>query len=545
MRNALAYAAALLLVVACQPAAAPAPTPAPPQPTIAPQPTPPTKPTAAPAPPTAAPTAVPQPTVPPQPTAAPTAQSTGKLTIDVEADLDSLDPYLSYTPTGLSIHHNIYDYLLERDGKGDLVPGLAESWKAVNDTTLEFKLRKGARFHSGEDVTADAVKFSANRMLDEKLNSGVRTRFTSIKNVNVVDPSTVRFELAKPDPSLLDSLSNQMAILPPTFSDTKPVGSGPYRFVEWVHGDHVTLEANDSYWTGSAKGRALAKTVVFRPVPSAGTRLADLQSGQADIVAGLSATQAKGVESAGGAARVERADLPGYQYVFFNTKVADTPLKDARVRQALNYAIDRQSIVENLMGNYSKPLTQAVGPLTSGYDSSLSGFAYDPARAKQLLTEAGVGSGFEVTLDVSQRDLDDVVQAVAAQLGQVGVKVNVQSLDPGAFNDRWVAHSMDGLFFVRWNNFSDPGTLGLLAGCQGFLSFSCSSAADGFVTQGEATLDEAARVKAYQQALRAWNDEPFAIYLTTLSALYGVSDRVSNWHPSAAGYLYATEARLR
>jgi peptide/nickel transport system substrate-binding protein len=382
-------------------------------------------------------------------------------------------------------------------------------------------------------------------MLDEKLNSGVRTRFASIKNVNVVDPQTVQFELSKPDPSLLDSLTNQMAILPPNFSEQKPVGSGPYRFVEWVHGDHVTLEANDSYWSGSAKGRPLAHTVVFRPVPSAGTRVADLQSGQADIVAGLSATQAKTLDSSGGRARVERTDVPGYQYVFFNTKLGDTPLKDAKVRQALNYAIDRNSIVENLMGNYAKPLTQPVGALTAGHDPSLTGFPYDVAKAKELLSEAGYGSGFEVGLDVSQRDLDDVVQAVAAQLGQVGVKANIQSLEPGAYNDRWVAHKMDGLYFVRWNNFADPGTLGLLATCQGFLSFFCSPAADQSITQGEATLDETARVKAYQSAMRAFDDDPFAIYLTTLSALYGVSDRVSNWKPSASGYLYATEAQLR
>jgi peptide/nickel transport system substrate-binding protein len=540
---------ALVFLAACQPATPPPPTAAPAAPTTAPAPTAaptvPPKPTSAP--PTVAPTQAP--TVAPTATVAPTSaaaqQLSGKLTIDIESDLDALDPYLSYTPTGLSIHHNIYDYLLERDVNGDLAPGIAESWNAVNDTTLEFKLRRGVKFHSGEEVTADAVKFSADRILDEKLNSGVRSRFTSIKSVNVVDPTTIQFELAKPDPSLLDTLTNQMAILPPNFSDTKPVGSGPYRFVEWVRGDHLTLEANDSYWSGSAKGQPLVKTVVFRPVPSAGTRVADLQSGQADIVAGLTATQAKGLESSGGTARVERADLPGYQYVFFNTKLADTPLKDAKVRQALNYAVDRRSIVENLMGNYARPLTQAVGALTNGNDPSLGGFPYDVARAKQLLGEAGVGSGFEVSLDVSQRDLDDVVQAVAAQLSQVGVKVNIQSLEPGAYNDRWLAHNMDGLYFVRWNNFSDPGTLGLLASCNGFLSYFCSPSADTFLTQGETTLDENARTKSYQQALKALNDDPFAIYLTTLSALYGVSDRVSNWKPSASGYLYATEARLR
>ena len=104
---------------------------------------------------------------------------------------------------------------------------------------------------------------------------------------------------------------------------------------------------------------------------------------------------------------------------------------------------------------------------------------------------------------------------------------------------------MDDLFFVRWNNFSDHGTLNLLASCNGFLSFFCSTAADGFFSQGEGTLDDALRVRAYQQAMGAMSDDPFAIYLTTRSALFGVSDRVSGWKPSASGYLYATEAQLR
>jgi peptide/nickel transport system substrate-binding protein len=542
--------AAVLLLTACQ-SAAPPPTPAPPTaaapaaPAAAPTtaPTPIAKPTAAvPAAPTAVPTAVPA----AAPTTAPTAAPQARLVVDVEADLESLDPYLAYSPTGLSIHHNLFDYLLERDVRGELAPGLAESWKATGPTTLEFKLRRGVKFHNGQDVTASAVKFSAERMLDEKLNSGVRSRFTSIKSVNVVDPYTVQFELAKPDPSLLDSLTNQMAILPESFDAAKPIGSGPYRFAEWVRGDHITLDANTGYWTGSAKGRPVVASVVFRPVTSAGTRLADLQSGQAHIVAGLSPTQAKALEKAGAGPTVQVADLPGYQYVFFNTKVDDaSPLKDARVRQALNLAIDRRAIVESLLGNYVKPLKEPVGPLTAGYDPALPDLAYDPARARQLLTEAGVGSGFALTLDVSQADRDDVVDAVAAQLGQVGVNVTVQTLDLSAFNDRWIAHKMDGLFFVRWNNFSDPGTLNLLASCNGFLSFFCSPAADEFFTQGEATLDDAVRVKAYQQAMGALADDPFAIYLTTRSALYGVSDRVSGWTPSASGYLYATDARLR
>jgi peptide/nickel transport system substrate-binding protein len=527
---------AVALLTACQPAAAPSPTAPPPPPTVAPP-------------------AAPKPTAAAQTTAAPPAQiAPTKLTVDLDADLESLDPYLAYLPASLSVNHNIFDYLLERDAQGKLVPGLAQSWTALDDTTLEFKLRRGVKFHNGEDFTADSVQFSAQRMLDEGLRSGVRTRFTSINEVKAIDPYTVQFLLGRPDSALLDSLSNQMAMLPLKYGRdnggaglaSRPIGTGPYKFVEWVHDDHLTLEANDAYWTGSTKGMPRVKTIVFRPVPVAGTRLADLRSGQADIVVGLTPDQAKILQSsATGGPRVERTDIPGYQYIFFNTRLAETPLKDVRVRQALNYAVDRNTLIQSLLGGTVQPMTQPLGPLTAGYDPSLPGFTYDPTRAKQLLTEAGLGNGFDVTLDVTQSGRSDLVDAVAAQLGQVGVRVKIQVFEGGAFNDKWVGHNMDGLFFVRWATFADPGTLMLLASCDGFLSFSCAPAADPLMKLAEATLDQTARTKTYQQVMKALDDDPFAIYLTTLSELYGVSDRVTGWKPSASGYLYVTEAQLR
>jgi peptide/nickel transport system substrate-binding protein len=495
--------------------------------------------------------ASPSASVAPSPSAMPAAAPpTGQLTIDLDADPESLDPYLAYQFAGLSIHHNIFDYLLERDRDGRLVPGLAESWQAPDDHTLELKLRRGIKFHNGEDFSAESVQVSVARMLDPGLNSGVRTRFTSIQDVKVIDPYTVQLVLSRPDPSLLDSLSNQMAMLPPKYTrdagsagiSQQPIGTGPYKFIEWKRDDHLSVEANDGYWDGSPKGKPRARTVVFRPVPSAATRLADLRAGQADIVAYVTADQAKQLSAP---LRLEKADVPGYQYVFFNTKLPDTPLQDKRVRQALNLAVDRKAIADQLLGGFVQPLTQAVGPLTPGYDASLTGFPYDPQRARALLGEAGQANGFSLTLDVTADGPSDVVQAIGSQLGAVGVQVNIQTLDVGAFNDRWTAHNLDGLFFVRWNNFADPGTLALLAGCDGFLSFFCSPSADGFLRQGESTLDQAVRGRAYHQALQALDDDPFAIYLSTLSVLYGVSGRVPDWKPGSSGYLYATDASIR
>jgi peptide/nickel transport system substrate-binding protein len=174
----------------------------------------------------AAPTTGPQPTAASTAASKPATQTATKLTVDLDADVESLDPYLAYLPASLSINHNIFDYLLERDAQGKLVPGLAQSWTTLDDTTLEFKLRQGVKFHNGEDFNADSVQFSAQRMLDERLNSGVRTRFTSITEVKAVDANTVQFLLSKPDSALLDSLTNQMARAAPV---SPVVRSAPVR----------------------------------------------------------------------------------------------------------------------------------------------------------------------------------------------------------------------------------------------------------------------------------------------------------------------------
>ncbi len=531
--------------LACQPATpaatstpAPAPTPA----------------TAAVSKPVSSPSAA-VPSVSPSPSASPAPSGTvptGQLTIDQAAEIESLDPYLSYEVAGFSVHHNLFDYLVERDSQGKLVPGLAESWRAIDDTTLELALRRGVKFHNGEDFNADAVKLSVERIQDPALKSNIASRFASIKEVRVVGPYTVQLLLARVDGALLDNLSSSLAIVPPGYTRQvgndgfarNPVGTGPFKFVEWVRGDHLTLEANEAYWAGSSKGRARVKTAVFRPVTNLGTRVADLRSGLAQIAVGLTSDQAQELKGVSGV-HLAQADTPAYQYVFFNARAAGTPFADQRVRVALNDAVDRQALVGQLLGGFGVALTQAVGPLTPGYDPNLPGFSHDPARARQLLADAGYPNGFDTNLYVTQTERTDFVEAVAAQLGQVGVRVSIQTLETGAFNDRWVKRSFDGPWFVRWSTFADPGALNTLASCNGFLSTFCSQTADTFLQQGEATLDPARRAEAYQKAMRALNDDPFAIYLNGVVSLYGVSDRVSDWQPSSAGYVYATNAALR
>src|SRR6266852_3671995 len=308
-----AFAMLSLLLASCAPAAPPAaPTAPAAKPTAAPAPT--SAPTSAPA---AKPTELPKPapTTAPAAAAKPTEASlikpavaapAGTLVIANQSDLESGHPFLNYQHNAESVIRHVFDNLLEATPDGQLVPGLAESYRIVDDKTIEFKLRRGVKFHNGEDFNADAVKFSVERMQDPETKSGVAAGYKSIEKVSVVDPYTVQFNLAQPDAGLLWALAYQLAALPPRYYQEvgiqgfaqKPIGTGPYKFVEWVRGDHVTLEANENYWQGSPKGMPGVKTGIFRPIQEESTRVAALQSGQVQIARNIPSDLVASLETA-------------------------------------------------------------------------------------------------------------------------------------------------------------------------------------------------------------------------------------------------------
>jgi peptide/nickel transport system substrate-binding protein len=311
---------------------------------------------------------------------------------------------------------------------------------------------------------------------------------------------------------------------------SKPIGTGPFKFVSWAKDDRVTMEANTDYWSGSYKGKPLVKTLVFRGIPTAATRVAELKAGSADIVQDLPPDQFDPLKSAG--FNVVENKSPVYNWAFFNTgstAEAAKPLKDTRVRQAMNMAVDTATIIKTVLGGHSRQLAAGITDLTDGYSADLKPFAFDQAKAKQLLADAGYPNGFTIDADVSNTAKQDVPQAIVAQLGQVGIKVNLTALPTDVFNDRWVKRTMDPMYFVTWNTFTHPALLDLLAGCKGFISSFCNNDAQKFLDQGGATLDQAAQTAAYAQAEKVLATDPFGIYISADNALYGLSSKVSGW----------------
>jgi peptide/nickel transport system substrate-binding protein len=493
-------------------------------------------------------TPAPIPGTSPSPSAA--AAPSGTLTIGMRGDLESTHPYLAYDIVGISVRENMFDGLVEWDYDGKIVPGLAESWK-VDGLNVTFNLRKGVKFHNGEDFNADSVKFSFELIKNADLKSASASNVAAVTGITVVDPNTVTMVMSKIDARIFDVLANNMSMLPPKYYASvgqqgfiaKPIGTGPFKFVSWTKDDKLVMEANETYWTGSYKGKPNVKTLIFRPIPTAATRVAELKSGAADLIQDVPPDQVDPLKSAG--FDVVESKSPVYDFAFFNSAGdKGAPLKDARVRQAMNYAVDMNTIIKTVLQNHARPLSGGITDLTVGYNSAVQPYTQDQKKAKDLLSQAGFANGFEIDADISSSQKPDMAQAVIAQLGQVGIKVNLNALPTSVFNDRWVKKQLDQMYFVTWNTFTHPALLDLLAGCKGFISSFCSTEAQPFLDQGGATLDQAAQDAAYKKAVEVFGRDPFAIYLTAANSLTGVSKKVTGWKAHGITVMLGTNAKV-
>jgi ABC-type oligopeptide transport system substrate-binding subunit len=312
------------------------------------------------------------------------------LVIAQGADITTLDPTQATQIHNLNLFYNIYDALVTWDPKdiGKLVPELAVSWRSVDPLTWQFKLRQGVSFHNGESFNADAVKFTVDRLITKGVHQ-VYGGFSTIERADVVDAYTINIVTSKPDPILVKRFAGYGGqILPPQYIKQvdwktfaiKPVGTGPYKFVEWVKDDRVVLEANPTYWRGAPK----IKKVVWRPIPDNFARVAALTRGEAQIITKVIPDHVSQVEKAG-CCRVEHT-LTNLVTVYL-VNAQKGPLANTKVRQALNYAVDKDKIIKELYKGYAIPIGSGIPNTDFGYNAKIKPYPYDPARARQLLAE--------------------------------------------------------------------------------------------------------------------------------------------------------------
>ncbi len=357
------------------------------------------------------------------------ALGASSIVVAVDTPPRTMNPHGSDADANLSVMANFFEGLMQRKGaEGKLVPALAERYEHPDLLTWKFYLRKGVKFHNGNPFTAEDVKFSFERLSNPDVSEFINTG-KSIASIDILDDYTVVIKTKDPIPWFVNNM-HQIYIMDkesteardPGEVQVKPIGTGSYKFVEWVKGSYLKMEANEDYWEGAPP----IKNVELRPITESSTRFAALVSGQAEVVSGVPVElYEKVVQNP----KLEVVARPARRSIFLVLgNKPGSPMADLRVRQAMYMAINEDEIIEKIMRGHAAPAAQIPDPPTIGYNGTLTRLPYDPEMAKKLLKEAGYEKGFEVTLSgPNDRYVQDeqIAEAVAKYLAKVGIRANL------------------------------------------------------------------------------------------------------------------------
>jgi peptide/nickel transport system substrate-binding protein len=320
---------------------------------------------------------------------------------------------------------NVFEGLTRIDRNGEVKPALAESWTISDDgLTYTFKLHDGVKFHDGTDMTAEDVKFSLDRAMAPESTNAQKALFEPIESVEVVDPTTVVVKLKRPTGHFLFNMGwgDAVIVAPETADNNKsdPVGTGPFKFGEWVAGDHITLVKNPNYWGAPV---ALDKAT-FKIIPDPAAATAALMAGDVDAFSLFPAPEARAQFEADPRFKVAVGSTEGETILAINN--GRKPFDDPRVRQAIAHAIDRQAIIDGAMFGLGTPIGSHFAPHHPAYFDLTGTYPYDPEKARELLKEAGYPDGFEATLKLPPPSYARRGgEIVADQLGKVGIKLEI------------------------------------------------------------------------------------------------------------------------
>jgi peptide/nickel transport system substrate-binding protein len=377
----------------------------------------------------------------------------------------TLDHYQSTLRATIQLGYMIWDSLVTRNpDTGQILPGLARSWKMVNPTTWEFKMQPGVKFHNGNPCNAEAVRYTIeDRVLDEKQKSPQAGNFKWIKKVEVVDEVTFRILTHKPYPIVLERL-NTLFVYDPVYckqaGDQKvaeaPMGSGPYMFVRWDRGSQIVLKKNPHYWV---PGIPKIDNVICRTIPEISTRVAEVIAGNIDFGMNFTPDVWEILEKSPNVASLEVPILRVDFWQFDGSGVVSKgPWNDRRVRQAIIHAIDRKTIIQKVLGGHGSELHGPLNPLHFGYDPAVEkyDYPYDPAKAKALLKEAGYEKGFPVDLWYYSAIQRQTNQAAMGYLDAVGIKVKVKEFvgNVGQFLKLRDTRKITGIDNENWGSYN-------------------------------------------------------------------------------------------
>jgi peptide/nickel transport system substrate-binding protein len=492
----------------------------------------------------------------------------------------SLDPADHRSRQSETVIRNMFDGLVTRDTRSGVHLELAEALNWLDETTLEAVLRQGVKFHNGQEMTADDVVFTFNRIIQENAieypephTSPRKGLIAPLESVEKVDDYTVRFHFSGVWPPAMQLLVHQQ-IVPKAYLEEvgtqgfveHPIGTGPFQFVEGQLDDQIVMERFDDYWGGAPDlppvGPAQVQRVVFRVIPEASTRVAALLSGEVQIIQAVPPELVDTLQLTDG---VEVKTAPSTQPQWLQLNVTDPLFADVNVRRALNYAMDKDLIIETIYGGRAEPLPGPLSPYNNFVNTKLQPYPYDPDQALSLLAEAGWtdsdgdgildkdGQPFAFTIDTLEQ-WRPLAEGVASILREIGVDASVRfweysvvqpqllACERQAFLDDWGDSAFDpvGHFEAKWHTHIE----GEPYGRGNFMCYS-NARVDELIKAGETEADETQRHAIYDEAQQLVYDDAPAVFLILPEVAEASSSRVQNWEPASDSRINLHDVSLR
>lgn len=464
------------------------------------------------------------------------------------ADARTLDPQKAIDTPSVRVYQQLYNQLIKKDEKMQIIPDLAEKWDIVDLKTTIFHLRKGIKFHNGEILTAEDVKFTLDRMKEQPTVSFL---IDEIEKTEILDENTVKVVTKRGFGPLLNHLShpgasilNKKAVLEKGDSyGQHPIGTGPYEFVEWQSGDRVTLKAFKDYYQGEAK----IKNIIMRSIPEGTNRTIALETGEVDIVYDVEPVDIDKIKENKKLKFLMEPSL-GNSYLGINT--TKKPFNDIRVRQAMAYAINVKDIIEVAYKNTATPANSPIGAKIPGYNKDAKQYEFDKEKAKQLLSEAGYPNGFKTSIWVNDNIIrKDIATILQDQFNSIGIEVSIETLEWGAYIDR-TARGEHDMFILGWVTVTGDGDYGLYPlfhtsahGRPGNRAFYSNTKVDKLLDLARTSIDQDERNKAYQEVQKIVQEEVPIITMVNTDQNVGMQNYISNFvlHPTGFFELYNLE----
>jgi peptide/nickel transport system substrate-binding protein len=490
------------------------------------------------------------------PTGAALAADADTIVMALGLDQDTMDPHMHFQRVGILMNINMYDSLLHKNTKLEYEPSLATMWKALNDTTWEFKLRQGVKFHNGDPFSAEDVKFSFDRVLDPNTKSPQYGNIRGIKEVKIIDPDTVHLITDKPFPLLLERVvffpiipkKHYEKVGAQAFGESAPIGTGPYKFVEWKRDQYLKMERFNEHWRGPAP----IKNLIIRVIPETSTQVAELKTGGVDVVRNLAPDLIPDLKAHPNT-YVSTAPILRTHYVMLDMR--EVPFTKKEARQAANYAIDRQAIIDKLMGGLGRAVPTVINPMAFGYDPTVEGYGYDPKKAKELLKQAGYPNGVDITLHVGTSEAfgRQLSEAIAEMLTEVGLRTNLKIWDPGpAWNKFFQGEGKATHGFMgSWGYYSTFDADAILHPLYhtepgGWVGkwYTRVPGLDEFIDEARSTLDKEKRLATYAKIQRLIKEEAPSIFLYHQHDMLGMNKRVE-YAARGDEWIWLYDAKLR